>query len=152
MKNIYFFVSSFGFGHLTRTIAIIREILRTDSEYIVHLFAPKNQCDFFIKSINNEYKNRIRTYPISTDMGLYYEKGEISEIRGLLLKIKEEMEKIKKENKSIWFRKEQSLFHFEIVRINKNEIKMTIPSYLLTKTEVIASMSYDDIQIALSKI
>lgn len=78
MKNIFVFVSSFGFGHLTRTIAIIREILKISSEYFFHLFASKSQCDFFIKSINNEYQNRIRIYPISTDMGLHYDKGELS--------------------------------------------------------------------------
>ncbi len=78
MKNIYFFVSSFGFGHLTRTIAIIRELLRKKSDYFIHLFAPKNHCEFFIKSIDKEYQNRIQSYPIVTDMGLYYEEGELS--------------------------------------------------------------------------
>ncbi len=78
MKNIFFFVSSFGFGHLTRTIAIIREILRKKSDYCIHLFAPKDHCEFFKKSIKSDYQNRIRTYSIVTDMGLYYEEGELS--------------------------------------------------------------------------
>lgn len=122
-----------------------------------HFFSDKFNCRIIIKpSFYDGCVENLLFVEIIQERDLENEtvvlKGEIEEIRGLLLKIKEEMEKIKKENKGIWFRKEQSLFHFEIVYINKNEIKITIPSYLLTKTEVIVSMSYNNIQLALSNI
>ena len=79
-------------------------------------------------------------------------KGETLEVRNLLLKIKEEMEKIREENKNIRFKEEQLPFYFEIVYVDKNEIKITIPSYLSTKTEIIASVLCDDIRAILSKM
>lgn len=79
-------------------------------------------------------------------------KGKISEVRDLLLKIREEMERIREENKSIKFKKEQLPFYFEIVYTDKDEIKVTIPSCLSVKTEVIASVLYDDIRTILSKM
>ncbi|MCK5085588.1 hypothetical protein KAK05_02655 [Candidatus Parcubacteria bacterium] len=79
-------------------------------------------------------------------------KGEISEVRDLLLKTKEEMEKIREANKSIKFEKEQSSFYFEIVYMGKSGIEVTIPSYMSTGTEIIASVSYNGIRAILNKM
>ncbi len=80
MLNLFVFVSSFGFGHLTRTIAIIRHILEKSKIVNVHLIGPNAHCDFFMRSFQNEVeevKNRIRVIPIQTDLGLFYEKHSI---------------------------------------------------------------------------
>jgi len=80
MKNLIFFISSFGFGHLNRTIAIIRTILKTIEGIRIHFFGHQKHCNFFKKSIRNYIKNssnEILTYPAFTDIGFFYQQNKL---------------------------------------------------------------------------
>ena len=77
MHNLMMFISSFGFGHISRTVAVVRELLNTTDDINVHLIAPKEHCDFFMKSMilsHGSFKDKINIHSIKTDEGLFYEK------------------------------------------------------------------------------
>ena len=77
MRNLLVFVSSFGFGHLTRTIAIVRLLLSISDQINIILIGPSEHCSFFQRSLREdikEVKKHILTHKISTDIGLYYDK------------------------------------------------------------------------------
>ncbi|WP_212935758.1 hypothetical protein [Bacillus hominis] len=67
MKTFVFYVSEYGFGHATRCIALIREILnvRKDVQIIVcNSFALQ-----FIRTSLTEYGNRVIFHDVETDVG-----------------------------------------------------------------------------------
>jgi len=77
MQNLLVFVSSFGYGHLTRTIAIIRLLLKKTEKINIILIGLSEHCSFFLESMrlsNEHLKNRIKVHRIITDVGLYYNK------------------------------------------------------------------------------
>ena len=80
MLNLFAFVSSFGFGHLTRTIAVIRHLLDLSKDIYIHLIGPEAHCEFFnrsIRSCNSKYVDRVRSISFQTDLGLHYDKFSI---------------------------------------------------------------------------
>ncbi len=77
MLNLFIFVSSFGFGHLTRTIALVRDIMEKSEKVDIHFIGPNEHCDFFMQSLktnNKEIINRVKIKKFQTDLGLYYKK------------------------------------------------------------------------------
>ena len=122
-----------------------------------HFFSGKFNCkitikpSFFHASVENFLFAEMIQEEDSRSEGIVL-KGEISEVRDLLLKTKEEMEKIREENKSIKFEKEQASFYFGIVYVGKSGIEVTIPSYLLRGTEIIAAVSYNGIRAILNEM
>lgn len=68
MKYLVFYASNHGFGHLTRTIAIIEKILKI-SDYNISLVSGKSQIDF-AKLYLADYLNRIEFRVVNTDIGL----------------------------------------------------------------------------------
>jgi hypothetical protein len=68
MKYIAFYISSHGFGHLTRNLAIIENILET-SNYNIYIACDKPHLDFAKKYLFN-YSNRIIYSEFTTDIGL----------------------------------------------------------------------------------
>ena len=80
MYNLLLFVSSFGFGHLTRTIAITRRLLSMSDKINIVLIGSSEHCSFFQRSLrmnNKKFKNRLETHKIITDIGLYFDKFSI---------------------------------------------------------------------------
>ncbi|MBM6615947.1 hypothetical protein JTF06_13730 [Desemzia sp. RIT804] len=67
-KWVVFYVSSHGFGHMTRSLAVIKEIMEKTS-YHVYLVCGKYQNDF-ARSYLTEYKDRIQFNDFQTDVGL----------------------------------------------------------------------------------
>ncbi|MCK4799995.1 hypothetical protein KAS31_03370 [Candidatus Parcubacteria bacterium] len=122
-----------------------------------HFFSGKFNCkitikpSFFHASVENFLFAEMIQEEDSRSEGIIL-KGEISEVRDLLLKTKEEMEKIREENKSIKFEKEQASFYFGIVYVGKSGIEVTIPSYLSRGTEIIAAVSYNGIRAILNEM
>ncbi len=77
MLNLFIFVSSFGFGHLTRTIAIVRNIMENSDKVNIHFIGPNEHCDFFVQSLKTNCKrtnNHVEVKRFQTDQGLYYNK------------------------------------------------------------------------------
>lgn len=77
MLNLFIFVSSFGFGHLTRTIALVRNIMENSDKVNIHFIGPNEHCNFFIQSLKTNSKqaiNRVKIKRFQTDLGLYYDK------------------------------------------------------------------------------
>jgi hypothetical protein len=77
MLNLFIFVSSFGFGHLTRTIALVRDIMEKSEKVSIHFIGPNEHCDFFMQSLktsNKEIINRVKIKKFQTDLGLHYNK------------------------------------------------------------------------------
>lgn len=67
MKTIAFYVSEYGYGHATRSIALIREMLRmTDDVQIIvcHSFALP-----FMKDSLKAYEERVLFHEVETDIG-----------------------------------------------------------------------------------
>lgn len=86
---IVFYISSHGFGHMTRCLGIIENILKT-SEYKIYIACNKNQNDF-AKLYLFQYKDRIVYKDIVTDIGLVNKENTL------------EVDKDKLENRLIKF-------------------------------------------------
>ena len=65
---IAFYVSSHGFGHMTRCLALIEEIL-SKSEHNIYLACQKTQNDFAKKYLDR-FKGRVVHSDLNTDIGL----------------------------------------------------------------------------------
>lgn len=79
---IVFYISSHGFGHMTRCLGIIENILKT-SEYNIYIACDKNQNNF-AKLYLSEYKDRIIYKDIITDIGLINKKNTLEVDKGKL--------------------------------------------------------------------
>lgn len=93
MKYKVFYISSHGFGHLTRCLAHIEKILE-ETNYNIYIACGEKQNEFS-KLYLQDYKKRLRFSDIVTDIGLInIEKSlTIDKIR---------LEKILKEFISSW--------------------------------------------------
>lgn len=74
-KWIAFYVSSHGFGHMTRNLAIIEEILEK-TNYHIYLTSGEYQNDF-AKFYLSKYGNRIIYKNMCTDIGLINYPGTL---------------------------------------------------------------------------
>ncbi|MCM3670909.1 hypothetical protein M3181_18270 [Mesobacillus maritimus] len=81
MKTIAYYISDYGYGHASRSIAVIRELLIDPKVRIIicHSFALS-----FIKS--SVQSDRVTYRNIRTDVGYFLERNSIYPDRGLLLK------------------------------------------------------------------
>lgn len=79
MKTIAYYISDYGFGHASRSIAVIRKLLNhPEVEIIVcHSFA----LSFMKESLHS---NRVRYRKIKTDIGYFLEKDSIYPDKGRL--------------------------------------------------------------------
>jgi len=68
--KIAWYVTGHGFGHATRTIALVREILEKDPKIEILIFSQKKQLNFIIKSLS-KFKNRVFSKVNSRDIGLH---------------------------------------------------------------------------------
>ncbi|TDT72382.1 hypothetical protein EV215_0183 [Hypnocyclicus thermotrophus] len=75
MDYIAFYISSHGFGHLTRNVAIIKNILEL-SKYNIYIACDKPHLDFAKKYLIN-YSNRIIYSEFTTDIGLINYKNSL---------------------------------------------------------------------------
>ena len=69
---IVFYISSHGFGHMTRCLAIIEEILKK-TNYIIYIACGKFQNDFarfYVKSCYADFADRVIFRDLTTDVGL----------------------------------------------------------------------------------
>ncbi|MDM5340533.1 glycosyltransferase [Fictibacillus enclensis] len=67
MRTIIYYISEYGFGHATRSIALIREILNTNSD--IRIIICTNFSLEFIKSSLKEFGNRVVYRKKVTDVG-----------------------------------------------------------------------------------
>ena len=72
MKTIAYYISNYGYGHASRSIAVIRELLREPKVRIIicHSYA----LSFIRSSLNDE---RVSFKRIKTDIGYFLEKDSI---------------------------------------------------------------------------
>lgn len=76
------YISSHGFGHMTRCLAIIEKIL-TNTDYKLYIVCNKNQNDF-AKIYLSEYKSRIIYKELVTDIGLVNKENSLEVDKFLL--------------------------------------------------------------------
>ena len=72
---IAFYISSHGFGHLTRCLAIIKKLLDTEN-YEIYLVCGESQVQF-AKIYLKEYENRLKYSICDTDVGLINKDGTL---------------------------------------------------------------------------
>lgn len=78
------YISSHGFGHMTRCLAIVENILNT-SNYNLYIACGKRQNDF-ARIYLSKYKNRIIYKDLVTDIGLINKKKSLEVDKFLLQK------------------------------------------------------------------
>ncbi|MEW4209515.1 glycosyltransferase [Priestia megaterium] len=74
MKTIAYYISDYGYGHATRSTAIIRELLKQNEQIeiiICHLFA----LDFLQQSFRHE--NRVMFRKVATDVGYVLKENSL---------------------------------------------------------------------------
>lgn len=74
--TIPFYVSSHGFGHMTRVLAIVIEILKYSS-YDIYIVSGKKQIDF-AKIYLKKYEQRLTYKILLTDVGLITKKNMLA--------------------------------------------------------------------------
>ena len=72
---IGFYISSHGFGHMTRCLGIMENILKT-SDYNLYIVCSKKQNDF-ARIYLAKYKDRIIYKDLVTDLGLVNKKNSL---------------------------------------------------------------------------
>jgi len=72
---IAFYISSHGFGHLTRCLAIAEVILNTTNHNIY--IACDNKQNEFAKIYLKNYESRVIYNRVRTDVGLYNKQGSL---------------------------------------------------------------------------
>ena len=80
--HLAFYISSHGFGHMTRCLSIIEYILKY-TEYSIYMACDKLQNDF-ARSYLEKYKERIIYKDIITDIGFINKKDSLQVDRELL--------------------------------------------------------------------
>ena len=79
-----FYISSHGFGHMTRCLSIIENILK-NTEYNIYIACDKFQNDF-AKSYLKDYNDRVIYKDMVTDIGLINKKDSLEVDKKLLEK------------------------------------------------------------------
>ena len=69
------YISSHGFGHMTRCLGIMENILKT-SDYNLYIVCSKKQNDF-ARIYLAKYKDRIIYKDLVTDLGLVNKKNSL---------------------------------------------------------------------------
>lgn len=88
MTTIGFYISSHGFGHLTRSLVIIRKLLEITDTHI-YIGTAAKQLEF-VKLYLSEYNDRVSTSKLTTDIGLINQKKKLSvDQKALELKLHE---------------------------------------------------------------
>jgi uncharacterized protein (TIGR00661 family) len=76
MDTIGFYISSHGFGHLTRSLVIIEKLLKkTDAQ--IYIVSGAKQLEF-AKLYLSEYLDRLSVSELTTDIGLINHKNKLS--------------------------------------------------------------------------
>lgn len=87
--NYVFYITNHGFGHASRNVPIIMNILNEDSNVHVFVKSDKIRCDFMKRNLK-EYVSRITYITDCQEIGLILEKGKMCPD---LLKMKQDIEK-----------------------------------------------------------
>ncbi|HDR8171669.1 TPA: hypothetical protein QC096_002865 [Bacillus thuringiensis] len=75
MKTFVFYVSEYGFGHATRCIALIREILRTRED--VQVIICNSFAIQFIRASLTEYGDKVIFHDVETDVGFVLKENSL---------------------------------------------------------------------------
>ncbi|WP_368490067.1 glycosyltransferase [Clostridium sp. BJN0013] len=89
MKTIAFYISNHGFGHASRNIPIIHELLTKSREIEIIIKSGKNQIHF-MQQLLEEFSPRVAFYEKDVDLGLILKKGKIEVDK---IKLQYELEK-----------------------------------------------------------
>ncbi|MBP3041416.1 hypothetical protein J9303_18385 [Bacillaceae bacterium Marseille-Q3522] len=93
MKTIAYYISEYGYGHASRSIAVIRKLLQLDREIkiiICHSYALS-----FIKQSLSTYSDRIIFHEVVTDVGYRLQTGTIiADIPGMENALRVYLEKL----------------------------------------------------------
>ncbi len=133
MAKIAYYVTNHGLGHATRTIAVVRELLK-ESEELRITFITSGRTKEFLKESLSHYKNRTSFYESSLDIGLRlnnFDEPNLNEMKKELLNYINNVEwTIKKESKDL---KSHDLIISDVVP-HAFEVanKLEIPSILLS--------------------
>lgn len=76
MTTIGFYISSHGFGHLTRSLVIIKKLLEI-TDILIYIGSEAKQLEF-AKSYLSEYNDRVITSELTTDIGLINQRKKLS--------------------------------------------------------------------------
>ena len=76
MRTIAFYLSNHGFGHASRNIPIIEELLEREDDLRIIVKCGKNQIQFISESLER-YSPKITYYEINNDIGLVLKEGNI---------------------------------------------------------------------------
>ena len=122
-QKIVFYISSHGFGHITRCIAIIEELLQ-DCEMLIDIVSGERQIEF-AKAYLSEYNNRVQYTCLNTDIGLINFEGTIrvdtKKLEQLLRAFLDNLPRVVKE---------------EVYRIKDHNIKLIISDISIIGPEV----------------
>lgn len=75
MKTVVLYVSEYGFGHATRCIALIREILRARKD--VQVIVCNSFAIQFIRASLNEYGDKVIFHNVETDVGFVLKENSL---------------------------------------------------------------------------
>lgn len=76
MKTIVFYVSEYGYGHATRSIALIRELLENKQD--IRVILCNSFALAFMKDSLQEYGDRLMYHNVSTDVGYVLQKQTLN--------------------------------------------------------------------------
>lgn len=82
MEYIVFYISSHGFGHLTRSLAIIDELLSI-TDYNIYIVCSEKQNNFAKKYLH-KFSKRVSFRNLNTDIGLINKTGSLEVDKSLL--------------------------------------------------------------------
>jgi hypothetical protein len=78
LKTICYYISDYGYGHATRSIAIIRELLKKCSDLRI-IICNSFASDFISSSLKDSlYKNRVTIRHVKNDIGFILKKNSIN--------------------------------------------------------------------------
>ena len=76
MRHVCFYVSDHGFGHITRNLSIILELLKED-DVKISLVCGERQLDFVRNYLPETLNKRINFRTMQTDVGLVLQEGTL---------------------------------------------------------------------------
>jgi hypothetical protein len=76
MTTIGFYISSHGFGHLTRSLVIIKKLLEI-TDILIYIGSAAKQLEF-AKSYLSQYNDRVIISELNTEIGLINQRKKLS--------------------------------------------------------------------------
>ena len=73
MKMV-FYITNHGFGHASRNVPIIEELLQRDTQLMIDIKSDKERCEFINRNLQ-KYSDRIKYYTDCLETGLVLQDG-----------------------------------------------------------------------------